>query len=52
MMNLKKKLSAGELVVMAEMHPQKWIDIYDIVTNTRRLNGRVDVVMIPDMLNL
>jgi methylenetetrahydrofolate reductase (NADPH) len=51
MMSLKKKLSAGEFVVMAEMHTPKGVDISEIVTNARRLKGRVDAVVIPDMDN-
>jgi len=50
-MSLKKKLSAGEFVVMAEMHTPKGVDISEIVTNARRLKGRVDAVVIPDMDN-
>jgi methylenetetrahydrofolate reductase (NADPH) len=51
MMSLKKKLSAGEFAVMAEMHTPKGVDISEIVTNARRLKGRVDAVVIPDMDN-
>ena len=51
MMSLKKKFSAGEFVVMAEMHTPKGVDISDLVTNARRLKGRVDVVVVPDMDN-
>ncbi len=50
-MSLKKKFSAGDFVVMAEMHAPKGVDISDLVTNARRLKGRVDVVVIPDMDN-
>jgi 5,10-methylenetetrahydrofolate reductase len=51
MMSLKKKMSAGEFAVMAEMHTPKGVDISEIVTNARRLKGRVDAVVIPDMDN-
>ncbi|RJP38759.1 MAG: 5,10-methylenetetrahydrofolate reductase [Desulfobacteraceae bacterium] len=50
-MSLKKKMSAGEFAVMAEMHTPKGVDISEIVTNARRLKGRVDAVVIPDMDN-
>jgi methylenetetrahydrofolate reductase (NADPH) len=50
-MSLKKKFSAGEFVVMAEMNTPKGVDISEVVTNARRLKGRVDGVVIPDMDN-
>ena len=50
-MSLKKRLSAGDFVVMAEMNTPKGVDISELVTNARRLKGRVDAVVIPDMDN-
>ncbi|MFP3981016.1 MAG: methylenetetrahydrofolate reductase [Desulfobacterales bacterium] len=50
-MSLKKKLSAAEFVVLAEMNTPKGVDISELVTNARRLKGRVDGVLIPDMDN-
>jgi len=50
-MNLKKKFSAGEFVVLAEACPPKGVDISDIIAIARRLKGRVDAVVIPDMDN-
>ena len=50
-MNFKKKLSAGEFVVLAEMNTPKGVDISELVTNARRLKDRVDAVVIPDMDN-
>lgn len=50
-MDLKKKLSTGQFVVMAEMHTPKGVDISELVTNARRIKGRVDAVVIPDMDN-
>ncbi len=50
-MSLKKKFSSGEFVVFAEMHTPKGVDISDLVANARRLKGRVDAVIIPDMDN-
>lgn len=50
-MNLEKKLSAGEFVVLAEMNTPKGVDISEFVTNARRIKGRVDAAVIPDMDN-
>ncbi len=50
-MSLKKKFSAGDFVVMAEMNTPKGVDISELVTNARRLKGRVDAVVVPDMDN-
>ncbi|MFW6011924.1 MAG: methylenetetrahydrofolate reductase [Desulfosalsimonas sp.] len=50
-MNLKKKLSAAEFVVLAEVNTPKGVDISELVTNARRIKGRVDGVVIPDMDN-
>jgi methylenetetrahydrofolate reductase (NADPH) len=50
-MSLKKKFSAGDFVVMAEMNTPKGVDISELVTNARRLKGRVDAIVIPDMDN-
>ena len=50
-MNFKKKLSSGEFVVLAEMEPPRGVDISGFVTNARRIQGRVDAAVIPDMDN-
>ncbi|MFP4193390.1 MAG: methylenetetrahydrofolate reductase [Desulfosalsimonas sp.] len=50
-MNLKKKLSTAEFVVLAEVNTPKGVDISELVTNARRIKGRVDGVVIPDMDN-
>lgn len=50
-MSLRKKFSTGEFVVMAEMNTPKGVDISELVTNARRLKGRVDAIIIPDMDN-
>lgn len=36
-------------MVLAEMDTPKGVDISDLVTNARRVKGRVDAVIIPDM---
>jgi len=50
-MSLKEKILSGDFVVIAEMNTPKGIDISEIVTNSKRLKGRVDAVLVPDMDN-
>jgi len=50
-MSFQKRLSSGEFVVLAEMSTPKGVDISQMVTNARRIKGRVDAVVIPDMDN-
>ena len=50
-MSLKKQISKGEFIVLAEMDTPKGVDISELVTNARRVKGRVDAVVIPDMAN-
>ena len=50
-MSFKKRLSSGEFVVLAEMSTPKGVDISELVTNARRIKGRVDAVIVPDMDN-
>ena len=48
-MTFQKRLSKGEFVVLAEMDTPKGVDISDLITNARRIKGRIDAVIIPDM---
>ncbi len=48
-MSFQKQLSSGEFVVLAEMDTPKGVDISELITNARRIKGRVDAVVIPDM---
>jgi 5,10-methylenetetrahydrofolate reductase len=48
-MSFQKRLSLGEFVVLAEMDTPKGVDISELITNARRIKGRVDAVIIPDM---
>jgi len=48
-MNLRKKLTSGEFVLLAEMEPPRGVDISELVTSAQRLKGRVDAVVVPDM---
>ena len=50
-MNFQKKLAADEFVVLAEMHTPKGINISRLVNDARRIKGRVDAVVVPDMDN-
>jgi methylenetetrahydrofolate reductase (NADH) len=50
-MSFQKRLSSGEFVVLAEMNTPKGVDISELVTNARRIKGRVDAVIVPDMDN-
>ncbi len=51
LMSFQKRLSSNEFVVLAEMDTPKGVDISNMITNARRIKGRVDAVIIPDMDN-
>jgi methylenetetrahydrofolate reductase (NADPH) len=50
-MSFQNRLSSGEFIVLAEMDTPKGVDISELITNARRIKGRVDAVIIPDMDN-
>lgn len=50
-MSFQKRLSAREFVVLAEMHTPKGVNITRLVNDARRIKGRIDGVVIPDMDN-
>ncbi len=50
-MSFRKRLAAGEFVVLAEMNTPKGVNISKMVLDSRRIKGRVDAVIIPDMDN-
>ena len=50
-MSFQKRLSSGEFVVLAEMNTPKGVDTSQIVADARRIKGRVDAVIVPDMDN-
>lgn len=50
-MSFQKRLTSGEFVVLAEMNTPKGVDISELVTSARRIKGRVDAVVVPDMDN-
>ncbi len=50
-MSFQKRLSSGEFAVLAEMHTPKGVNISRMVMDARRIKGRVDAIVIPDMDN-
>lgn len=50
-MSFRKRLAAKEFAVLAEMHTPKGVNISRLVNDARRLKGRVDAVVVPDMDN-
>lgn len=50
-MSFQKRLQANEFVVLAEMHTPKGVNISRLITDARRMKGRVDAIVVPDMDN-
>lgn len=50
-MSFHNRLLAKEFVVLAEMHTPKGVNISRLVNDARRVKGRVDAVIVPDMDN-
>ena len=50
-MSIQKRLQSGEFVVLAEMNTPKGVDISRLMTDVRRIKGRVDGIVVPDMNN-
>lgn len=50
-MSFEKRLLSGEFAVLAEMNTPKGVDTSQFVLNARRIRGRVDAVIVPDMDN-
>ncbi len=48
-MSFRKRMQSGEFLVLAEMNTPKGVDISRFVTDARRIKGRVDAVVVPDM---
>ena len=51
LMSFQKRLASNEFAVLAEIHTPKGINISRIITDAKRLKGRIDAVVIPDMDN-
>lgn len=50
-MTIQKRLQSGEFVVLAEMNTPKGVDISRFITDARRIKGRIDGIVVPDMDN-
>ena len=50
-MSFQKRLAAREFVVLAEMHTPKGVNISRLVNDARRIKGRIDAIVVPDMDN-
>lgn len=50
-MTIQKRLQSKEFVVLAEMNTPKGVDISRFVMDARRIKGRVDGIVVPDMDN-
>lgn len=50
-MSIQSRLQNGEFVVLAEMNTPKGVDISRFITDARRIKGRVDGMVVPDLNN-
>ena len=50
-MQMEKKLTSGEFLVLAEMEPPKGVDVSQMVASATRVRGRVDAFVVPEMSN-
>jgi methylenetetrahydrofolate reductase (NADPH) len=50
-MQMEKKLTSGEFLVLAEMEPPKGVDVTQMVANATMVRGRVDAFVVPEMSN-
>ena len=50
-MSLKSKLDSNNFAVIAEMEPPKGVDTSLMLTNARKIKGRVDSIIVPEMSN-
>ncbi len=50
-MQLKKKLQAGEFVILAEMEPPKGTDVSSMLAAATSVKGKVDAFLVPEMNN-
>jgi methylenetetrahydrofolate reductase (NADH) len=48
-MSIQKRLQSGEFVVLAEMNTPKGVNISRFIVDARRIKGRVDGIVVPDM---
>ncbi len=50
-MSFQKRIAARDFVVLAEMHTPKGVNISRLVNDARRIKGRIDAIVVPDMDN-
>jgi methylenetetrahydrofolate reductase (NADPH) len=48
-MSVKKKLTTGDFVVLAEFDTPKGVDLSELFSNIMKVKGRVDGVIVPEM---
>jgi methylenetetrahydrofolate reductase (NADPH) len=50
-MNFKSKLDSGNFAILAEIDPPKGTDVSSMVANAKKVKGKVDVFVVPEMSN-
>jgi 5,10-methylenetetrahydrofolate reductase len=50
-MSMKQKLDAGEFLTLVELEPPKGADVEAFLAHARRIKGRADAVVVPEMAN-
>ena len=50
-MHLKSKLEKGEFAVLAELEPPKGVDVSLMLANAKKVKGKVDAFVVPEMSN-
>lgn len=50
-MQLKQKFDTGEFALIAEMEPPKGVDVSAMVGAAKRVKGRIDAFIVPEMSN-
>ena len=50
-MELKGKLEAGDFTILAEIEPPKGVDVSIMLENVKKVKGRVDAFVVPEMSN-
>jgi 5,10-methylenetetrahydrofolate reductase len=48
---LKAKFDSGDFVYLAEMEPPKGVDVSEMLKNAKRLKGKIDAFLVPEMSN-
>jgi 5,10-methylenetetrahydrofolate reductase len=48
-MSFRKRLASGKFVILAEMNTPKGVNLSELIANSRKIKGRADAIVIPDM---